>query len=76
VWTQPDNRAIYAADYYGTNIVDASLGRGAVAPFTTFKIAAAFTARNAALVLNGGAVNAGIPGHWPGLLFNRLTIGA
>jgi hypothetical protein len=27
-------------------------------------------------VLNGGAVNAGFPGRWPGLLFNRMLIGS
>jgi hypothetical protein len=74
--SQPGNTAVTMYDAYGSGISDTGIARGAVTPGVTFKMAAAFTARNAAMVLNGGTAGAAVPLHWPGLLFTRMLIGS
>jgi hypothetical protein len=74
--SQPGNTAVTMYDAYGSGISDTGIARGAVTPGVTFKMAAAFTARNAAMVLNGGTAGAAVPPHWPGLLFTRMLIGS
>jgi hypothetical protein len=75
-WLQPGNTAVTMYDAYGSGISDTGIARGAVTPLVPFKMAAAFTARNAAMVLNGGTAGAAVPLHWPGLLFTRMLIGS
>ena len=76
LWLQPGTTALSTMDSYGAGTADVQIARGAVTPLVPFKLAAAYTARNAAVVMNGGTAALGTPLHWPGLLFTRMLIGS